>query len=1170
MEKSMALFDQYAEPGVYTTSTIEDAGTTLFGDTKVTVLLGEGEEFRTSNNVEVHRGSSSNTDDRRAKEDLSSQINGVTRQFQVQYFPIVSGNGRGETTNNPTDITVTVNGNPTSVSTLDGTTGKFLIDVILLSGDVIAVDYFFKRSDTLVTLEDLSNEIPTFATMAAQAGKLNLTLSNPGFLGNSVTLAFTSTPGAPVADLMAITGQGTNTISIEIMKGTVASPVARTISEIAALINTGVITAAGNMVVSSVTAGAASAAGAVNFTGGTGQGTNTTFRVYNLPIVDGSNGGVVSNNPSDVKAFVNNVSVAVTAVDGINGLVTLAAPVLTNSTLKLTYYTNTYQDTFDFLPSDNIAEITQVGFAPDREDFINTIDYVLDGNKIQWGASANVVTGQQSNGFAKFDGTYITPTLVDDKVYLEQASGVVNGINNIFTIKDAPTTGSGLSRVTNNPLYVKVYVGITPTTATAVKVSFVDGNSKTITLFNPPATGNVYVTYYKSRLADNKFKFKIHTPGVTGQGNYSLYDKNDLQIPTTLEGTHAVQDAVFTSSGGIVWPGTFSDLKVVAGAKNEVVTLTFQNTGETYVSTPGSQATNTTAQAGITFRTFNAAVAANTVTLQFKNTGQTPDATALAITGNVVTVEITKTGGSTRTLADVVGLFNTNAALGTPLVTSAGGLISATLTGTAGTNSIISAAIAFSGGVDPVSSPFSSKFNVSSSISGGSTGVGYTGQTYSDPVTGLTFTIVDPNTPNYVDYGFNTPPTSYRFKANDVLVFNVSSSVYFTTSNVPVVAVPGLRVKVTTTLGMAANDYAFVNTFNKAGAEPIVGEFYYASYTTNKVASDYELKIFTNLTDIYTQYGQPTVENKLSLGARLAALNGATTLGCLQIKKDTGSPLAGDQSYIDAIASLARPITGGTTKASVIVPMSTSQSVQQYLAKHLDTQAAPRNKGEAMGFIGFSVGTQPSEARTIARNIKSNRVIAIYPAGAIISLEVDGKSAEYAVGGEFLAAAMAGMKANPAIDSATTLTRKKMVGFSRLLQKLDDPTMDMIAPDGVTLLLEASGAFKIRHYITTDMSNPITQEPTNTAIVDDVKQKIRKELDQFIGRKNLGALVNDVTIVMNSIMKNFVQLEILEAYKGLTVTRNESDPTVLDVTVALKPVFSLLYVNVSLKVTTKS
>jgi hypothetical protein len=1176
MEKSMALFDQYAQPGVYTTLTTEDAGTSLFGDARITVLLGEGEEFKTSNNVELHRGSSSSSDDRKVLENLSDQVDGVKREFQVAYFPIVNGDGRGTTTNTPTDISVTVDGNPISVSTLDGATGKFLIDVILLPGSDLRTSYFFKRSDDLVTDEDLSVQIPKFATLVAQAGNLSLKLEKPGFAGNNVTVAFTETLGAPKSDTLAISGQGTDVISIELVKGTVAVPVHRTIAELATLINTGIITASGGLIQVTATLSGGSAAVAATsapFVGGEGQSTSKVFKVKNLPIVDGSNGGVVTNLPAHVKVTVNGSAVGVTSVDGLNGLITLNGDVAFGSTLLTTYFTNTYQDTFDFLPAENITEILKCGFSPDRDDFINTIDYVLEGDKIQWGASVSASAGLQSSGFTAFDASHIIATLVDDKVYLELATGSVNGINNVFTLKDAPTTGSGLSRVTDNPAYVKAYTRATPTAALVpVTISSVDGANKRVTLFNPPATGSVYVTYFKSRLADNKFKVKVQVPGVTGQGSYSIWDKNDLQIPTVNQSTHTVADPVFTSSGGILWPNTFSDAKIVAGAEEEVVTLTFATTGESYLQTPGTQATNTTAQTGITFRTFNKFDSAVTpVSIQFKNTGNTLDAAALTIVGNDVSVEITDGAGTVRTLTQIVALFTANAALGAgALVTTAGGLITATLTGTGSTNATTSAKLNFAGGTPDVNTAFSSKYTVSSNlVTGGSAGIGYLGQTYNDSVTGFSVTIVDPNASNIADYGL-TAPISYRYAPGDTLVFVVSKSVHYVTSTVPVVAIPGIRTKVSTTFGMAANDYLFINTYNKAGAEPTVGEFYYVSFKTAKTDKDYELKIFTNLSDVYAAYGNPTVENKLSLAARLAVLNGTTTLGCMQLKKQVGSAIASNQTFIDGIASLARPITGGTTKASVIVPLSTEKSIQQFLAKHLNTQAAPRNKGEAMGFVGFSTGTSPVDARSRAQSIKSERVVAVYPAGAIISLEVDGKSSEYAVGGEFLAAAMAGMKGNPAIDSATTLTRKKMVGFERLLQRYDDPTMDQIATDGVSVLIEDNGAFTVRHYLTTDMSNPITQEPTNTSISDEVRQKIRKELNQFIGRKNLGALVNDVTIVMNSVMKNFVQQEIIEAYKGLQVTRNESDPTVLDVTVAFKPVFSLLYINVTLKVTTKA
>jgi uncharacterized protein with WD repeat len=63
---------------------------------------------------------------------------------------------------------------------------------------------------------------------------------------------------------------------------------------------------------------------------------------------------------------------------------------------------------------------------------------------------------------------------------------------------------------------------------------------------------------------------------------------------------------------------------------------------------------------------------------------------------------------------------------------------------------------------------------------------------------------------------------------------------------------------------MNAGDTALVTTFNASGNEPSVGDYYYISYTTEKNASDFALKIFDNTGDAYTQYGVPTPENRLS------------------------------------------------------------------------------------------------------------------------------------------------------------------------------------------------------------------------------------------------------------------------------------------------------------------
>jgi hypothetical protein len=102
----MALFQQYTQPGVYTEVIIAASGAPLFGTTRIPVVIGEGTAFFTFANQELVRGSSAVANNLVVNEDLSDQVNGITNTFQTTYFPIVSSQGVGKTTNDPSQIVV--------------------------------------------------------------------------------------------------------------------------------------------------------------------------------------------------------------------------------------------------------------------------------------------------------------------------------------------------------------------------------------------------------------------------------------------------------------------------------------------------------------------------------------------------------------------------------------------------------------------------------------------------------------------------------------------------------------------------------------------------------------------------------------------------------------------------------------------------------------------------------------------------------------------------------------------------------------------------------------------------------------------------------------------------------------------------------------------------------
>ena len=734
----MALFEQYTKPGVYTRETVEDPGIILFGDLRIPVFTGEGQETMSYKNIELHRGSSAVADDLVVKENLSDQLTGFTRQFQLGYFPVVKGDGTGTLTNVATDITVLADGVPATVTSLNGTTGVFQLHNIYPVDVNLEATYYFKRMDTFVSDEDLSGQVPSFATWTGDPN-LTLTLTLPGELGSSVQLALRSLTST--TDAFAVSGAGTDLIAIELRKvdrvlttlgtslvfassgetvtrqagswindgvvvgdgcafttpsnttpagthlivthvtdaaltfagatlvnETVSSPTTanvsafglRTYGDISNLLDVGIPTPSGYITLQ--TAGSLSAVlshpvpAVINtyFRNGNGPNTNITFKLQNTPVVDGTNGGVVTTNPSFVTALVNNLPAQIKSLDGLNGFITMANPVLSGQTFTVSYYTNNYQDTYDMLPASNVASLDLVGFGPDREDFINTVDYVLEtpvgkNARIQWGAATTTDTGVWSAGYNPFDASVITTTLIDEIMYLQPVQGTIDGVNAVFTLQDVPTDGSGHSRPTNDPSLVHVYHGTDPLDALAggeVRVIQCFGATGKIKLYNPaPAGSLVYATYYRNILNDHTFTLAVDDVGITGQGSYKIHDELGNVMPVIKNGTNVVAEANFTIAAGPNWPFSFPDLNCVGGkSPDEVITVTFQSGDADVIVTPAVQATiEPVTNSSLKFRSTNTGIGPNSVvSVELVGVTDKSDATAVDYSTDAVKVYITK------------------------------------------------------------------------------------------------------------------------------------------------------------------------------------------------------------------------------------------------------------------------------------------------------------------------------------------------------------------------------------------------------------------------------------------------------------------------------------------------------------------------------------------------
>lgn len=1209
----MALFTSYAPPGTYTSEVFTPNAAAAIGTARIPVIIGEGQQFFNVPNVELFRGSSPVQDDQSVNENISDQVSGLTQNFNTTFFPVTDGSGKGIVTNIPSFVQVQAifpNGNvvPVTVVQLVGATGAFTTQEIIPAGTDLTISYFFKRGDTLVTNENDSAQIPQYATQVVTAsGTMTLSLTNPGVLGNLITLQFIA--GANVPDAQAVSGAGTNAITININSNSISTPT-RTLTSLAALISAGIPTLDGGYITITATSGSQSTAitagAAVPFTGGVGPGSNTLFQTRHYPITDGSNGGVTTNNTSLVAAQVNGLPVTVTALNGALGLVTLAQPVTFGSTLTFTYFYNTWQSTYDLLPSSNVAAVTLVGLGPNRADFDQGIDYVLGtaldshgnvvANTINWGNNASEVIGASAAGeLANFTPSEVLSTLVDEQVFLRPLSGVVNGRNAIFTLPDTPTDGSG--KTTNNPSLIKVYVGSDPLTAFengAVAVSQLNGAAQTVTLYNAPIPTNnlsgqpgepvgVWGSYTRNALASHQYAITVVQPGFVGLGTYQVKDELGRIAPLVQGGSNTVTASGAFASTGVLYPNTVSfassyqtgDAQAQAGAAvNETVTLTFRNDGNSVVI-PAVQATLALTQgAGVLH--FTATIPgtnANSVLIAIDNVTANP--IPVVVAGNLVTI-YSNYNGTPLTLTQIIALFpSAETASGGQILLSGSG----TLTGNASTTSATNLAT----GADATYAPVTHSYTVSSSAgASGSSGIGYLDQTYIDAKTGFRVTVVRPA--DHVAYGIASIPANYDYAPADTLSYivkvdatggNAATRACGTPGIAPAyannaIAIAGLTSEVVSNFNSTTGDSVIVSTFKGSGDQPNIGAFYFVTFTTNKVATDYELKMYTDPTVAYANYGQPNTINRLSLGIQLMSLNGVQTFGAIQVPVVPGTNYASSSDFIAALQQLTPNLPGINRKADVVVPLSNDPTVHQALSRQLTTLATARYKGEGIGFVGYSQFTTAAQASANAQSLHSQRMIAIgnAAAGILITNLTTGVAIEYLVDGPFMAAAMAGLNCNPANDVATTLTLQNLVGFSRLLVTYDDPTMDLMASNGLTLLLNNNGALQIRHYKTTNPDNTLVSEPTSTTIADFVAQQFRQNLQQFIGRKLVDSLVTDIQVASNSLLRNLVDLQIVAGYQQLSVKQNLSDPTEVDVTVTFKPIFSLLYLSVIFTVQT--
>jgi hypothetical protein len=560
----------YAPPGVYTQTNLQPPNQGTGAITRIPLVIGPGSEILSQSALELVRGSSSSVDQRVVQEDEAGRavvsispagqitlgaFDGTLDRVQVRNYPIVSGNGTGTTATDSASVSVTVNGIPVVVLTIDGARGILRLSVKPAATDDVRVTYYFNRTDTLIT-DTVSEQVTpdagvlfggigqNYDVVTGSNDELILTIDDVTPL--TVTVAASPVGGWTAAQIAAfVNGAATGT---SLVASTAVNNFGVTVLK---------LTADRNILI-----GNGSLNATLGFTTGSFTGRNNVFYVFQRPIVDGSNGGITTTDPADVTVKVNGAQVIPTAVDGQSGAVTLPFAPESGATVTIQYYFNSWQDTFDYLANRGVTEVTLCGLTPDRDDFVENVDFVLQDDLILWGTAVTTEAGEHTAGGATFNNSQVIPTLVDVREYLAPCEPFVNTSVNPavedrkqFILPLTPTTGNGRNsplgsttfnqvangRVdlpTNRPDLVFAYWGFSLQDAIErgrVTVTKVESDTATITLAEPvPVGAEVYATFYYNTIQDVEYTVTAQTAGPSGVGTYSItnQDGNPVLIPT--------------------------------------------------------------------------------------------------------------------------------------------------------------------------------------------------------------------------------------------------------------------------------------------------------------------------------------------------------------------------------------------------------------------------------------------------------------------------------------------------------------------------------------------------------------------------------------------------------------------------------------------------------------
>jgi hypothetical protein len=190
----------------------------------------------------------------------------------------------------------------------------------------------------------------------------------------------------------------------------------------------------------------------------------------------------------------------------------------------------------------------------------------------------------------------------------------------------------------------------------------------------------------------------------------------------------------------------------------------------------------------------------------------------------------------------------------------------------------------------------------------------------------------------------------------------------------------------------------------------------------------------------------------------------------------------------------------------------------------------------------------------------------VYVAPGTCSYVYGGNTLE--IPGYGIAAAIAGIIANPTYDPGEPISGKQLVGFSEIADPFNNTQKALMGAAGVLMIDSELGTPAIIMDLTTDQSNAVNSQVKFTKSKDYVAKSLRVILRKlYINTRNLGpSTLSAIAGSVRMVLQQMVWLHILNDFSGLVVTRNETDSRQVDISVNIQlvPDVSWIYINLGI------